>query len=88
MTEKVWLISEENHGTIGVATSMLAGKQWLIDSAWITMDSDEWKPQTQEFITLETLYGENWEKRFLSYNKAELENLGFYFREVELHKEK
>ena len=37
MTENVWVISEDNHGTIGVAASVLACKQWLIDSAWVTM---------------------------------------------------
>ena len=35
MTKNVQLISEDNHGTIGAATSVLAGKQWLIDSGWV-----------------------------------------------------
>lgn len=88
MTKNVWLISEECHGTIGVATSMLAGKQWLIEIAWVSMNSDVWIPQTDEITTLKNLYGENWEEHFLSFDTEELENMGFYFREIELLEEK
>lgn len=87
-TQNVWVISEDNHGTIGVAASMLAGKQWLIDSAWVTMMTEIWIPQTQEVVTLGDLYGENWEKHFLSCAEGELEDMGFFFHKMELHKEK
>ena len=87
-TQNVWIISEDNHGTIGAAVSMLAGKQWLIDSAWVTMMAEVWIPQTQEVVTLGDLYGENWEKHFLSCDEEELEEMGFFFRKMELHKEK
>lgn len=88
MTEYVWLISEENHGTIGVATSMLAGKQWLLDSDWMTMGSVVLIPQTGKVVTLKDQYGENWEKHFLSCDEEELEDMGFLFRKMKLHKEK
>lgn len=87
-TQNVWVISEDNHGIIGVAASVLAGKQWLIDSAWVTIMSDVWIPQTHEAVTLGDLYGENWEKHFLSYDEEELEEMGFCFHKMELHKEK
>lgn len=88
MIKNVWLISEENHGIIGVATSPLAGKQWLIDNEWITMETEIWNPQAQEIITLGNLYGKSWEKYFLSYDAEKLEDMGFFFRKMELHKEK
>lgn len=88
MTETCWLISEENHGTIGVATSMLAGKQWLIDSAWVTEVTDVRIPQKQKIVSLKTRHGEEWKKHFLSYDEGELENMGFFFREMELYREK
>ena len=42
----------------------------------------------QEVVTLGDLYGENWEKHFLSYGEDELEDMGFFFRKMELYKEK
>ena len=88
MAKNVWLISEDNHGTIGAATSVFAGKQWLIDSGWVTMGNEVWSPQTQEYATLSELYGDNWEKHFLSCDEDELEYMGFFFEKMELHTEK
>ena len=88
MAKNVWLISEDNHGTIGAATSVLAGKQWLIDSGWVTMGNEVWNPLTEEYATLSELYGDNWEKHFLSCDEYELENMGFLFEKMELHTEK
>ena len=88
MTKNVWVISEDDHGTIGVATSLLAGKQWLIDSEWVTMGTEVWNPQTQEYATLSELYGDNWEKYFLSCDEDELEEMRFLFSKMELHEER
>lgn len=88
MTEEIWLIGEENHGFLVAATSMLAGKQWLINSAWVTMESEIYIPQIRDYVTLKDQYGENWKKYFLSYDEEELENMGFLFRKAELYKEK
>ena len=88
MTKNVWLISEDNHGNIGVATSVLAGKQWLIDSEWVTMGTGVRNPQTQEFVTLGELYGDDWEEHFLSCDEEELEDMGFFFEPIKLHTER
>ena len=88
MAKNVWLISEDNHGTIGAATSVLAGKQWLIDSGWVTMGNEVWDQQTQEYATLSELYGDNWEKHFLSCDEEELEDMGFFFEAIELYTER
>lgn len=88
MSKNVWLISEDNHGTLGVATSVPAGKQWLIDSGWVTMENEVWNPQTQEFVTLGELYGDDWEEHFLSCDEEELEDMGFFFEAMELHTER
>ena len=88
MVKNVWLISEDNHGTLGVATSVLAGKQWLIDSEWVTMGTEVWNPQTQEFVTLGELYGDDWEEHFLSCDEDKLEEMGFFFEAIKLHTER
>ena len=88
MNKNIWLISEDNHGTLGAATSVPAGKQWLIDSKWVTMEKEVWNPQTQEFVTLGELYGDDWEEHFLSCDEEELEDMGFFFEAIELHTER
>ena len=88
MTKNIWVISEDNYGTIGAATSVPAGKQWLIDSKWVTMEKEARNPQTREFVTLGELYGDDWEEHFLSCDEEELEDMGFFFEAIELHTER
>lgn len=88
MTEYVWLIGEAEHGVIGVATSILAGKQWLLDSAWATMETEVFIPQKRKYVTLKDQYGENWKKHFLSCDEKELAYMGFLVRKMEVRKEK
>lgn len=88
MTKNIWLISEDNYGTIGAATSVPAGKQWLIDSKWVTMGKEVWNPQTKKYATLGELYGDDWEEHFLSCDEEELEDMGFFFEAIELHTER
>lgn len=87
MKNTVILISEENHGTIGVATSPLAAKQWLLKNDWVYPGSEVWIPQTQEVVSLLELFGENWKETFLKFDDAEMEEMGFYFHRVELQEE-
>lgn len=87
MKNTVILISEENHGTIGIATSMLAAKQWLLRENWVYAGCEVWIPQTQEVVTLESLYGENWKEIYLSFNADEMEELGFYLHRMEVQEE-
>ena len=88
MTKNIWIISEDNYGTIGAATSVLAGKQWLIDSKWVTTETEVREPQTLEFVTLGELYGDDWEEHFLSCDEEDLEDMGFFFEAIELHTER
>ena len=84
---QVYLIKEDNHGQIGVAVSRKAAMQWLISSGWIGRYSEIWVPDESarwggRGMTLDELYGENWEEKFLQFSDVLLENMGFY-----LHKE-
>lgn len=40
LTKKVFIIDEECHGSIGVATSPKSAMRWLIDNDWITAYSE------------------------------------------------
>lgn len=84
---KVYLISEENHGHIGVAATHKAALQWLIASGWVGRYSEIWLPDENHCdggrnMMLGELYGEDWEKQFLQFSDEQLENMGFY-----LHRE-
>lgn len=86
---KVYVISEDNHGQIGVAVSRKAALQWLIDTNWVGQYSSIWCPDETERwggynMTLDDLYGENWKEKFLQFSDELLENMGFYIREEEL----
>ena len=55
---KVILISEDNHGQIGVANNYYNAVKWLIDNHWITAGdgvyiNHEWK-------TVVEVFGDNW----------------------------
>ena len=89
---KVFVISEENHGQIGIAVSRKAALQWLIASGWISPYSDVWCPDENERwgghnMTLNELYGENWKEKFFEFSGNLLENMGFYIHEEELIEE-
>ena len=80
---KVYLISGENHGLIGIAVSYKAALQWLITSDWVGQYGDIWCPDENERwggynMTLDDLYGENWKEKFLQFSEILLENMGFY----------
>lgn len=83
---KVYMISEDNHGQIGIAVSRKAALQWLITTGWVVPYSSIWCPDENERwgghdAKLNELYGENWKEKFLQFSDEMLENMGFYIRE-------
>lgn len=89
---KVYVISEDNHGQIGIAVSRKAALQWLVSSNWVGQYNDIWCPDENERwggynMTLDELYGENWKEKFLQFSEDLLENMGFYIHEDELIEE-
>ena len=86
-------INEENHGTIGAATSIKEAVKWLIASGWLwgTEDYDgKYNEETEkwEYTSPIERYGENW-KEVLP-ERPEEEIIEFfdgviYFSETLLH---
>ena len=80
----IYEISEDNHGTIGIAESFKDAKQWLIDSAWVYSQCELWNPQTQESKPICDLFTD-WKNWFVEEATDEdLENMGFYIHEREM----
>lgn len=89
---KVYLISEDNHGQIGVAASRKAALQWVVASGWVTQRSEIWWPDESarwggREVALEELYGENWKEKFMELSNEMLVNMGFYIYEEEVIEE-
>lgn len=89
---KVIIISEENHGFIGVAASMTAAKRFLLASNWINAGIHIWvndrlNEKGDHYFNLKEAYGENWEKVCMGFDTDALNELGFYFREEKVYEE-
>jgi hypothetical protein len=84
---EIVVISEENHGFIGVATTHKAAKQWLIREGWVDRYSDIYNHDTSKWESLEELYGENWKEVYMNFDEEDMENIGFYLHDKELIEE-
>lgn len=53
---KVIVICEENHGDIGIATTMKAAFQFLIDTAWLNWGFEMWDKTTDTWYTVRDVF--------------------------------
>lgn len=89
---KVILISEDNHGNIGVAASMTAAKRFLLATNWVTAYTTLYVEEREDedgehWFPLIDLYGENWKEAYMGFSTDLLADMGFYFCEEEVYKE-
>lgn len=89
--KEIILVREENHGTILAAVSEDAAKRALLETDWVDSYSsiymeDRVNEFNNHFLSLEEIYGENWKEEYMKFDESQMENLGFYFRKVELYK--
>ena len=88
----VIIVSEESHGTIGIAASMTAAKCFLLTSNWVTAYTTLYVEEREEedgdhWLSLIDLYGENWKKAYMGFDTDLLADMGFYLREEEVYEE-
>ena len=69
----VYLIDEENHGTIGIAAAREAAINWLIETGWITENFNFWDDK------------ENSSKVFAKLKRVQRKLDSFYFVKSELN---
>lgn len=84
---EIVIIKEDNHGIIGTATTDKAAKQWLIRQNWVNEYSEFWNPDTNESSSLKELYGDNWKKAYMNFDREDMEYMGFYLDDEELVEE-
>lgn len=88
--KEIILVREENHGAILVAMNKDAAKRALLETDWVDNYSsiymeDRVNEFNNHFLSLEEIYGENWKEEYMKFDEGQMENLGFYFRKVELY---
>ena len=79
--EEVVIISEENHGVIGVAVDYKTAIRWLIQTDWINGGTNFWVDE--KWQTVEQLFGENWQEKLVEQDEEFFEG-SFYFYERDL----
>ena len=78
---KVWYISEECHGFIGLASSYEKAIEWLIVANWLTESTLD-----ENDLTPKDYWGDNWQKVMKKdLDEYDLEAFGFYLREVSVY---
>lgn len=85
----ITVVSEENHGPIIYAKDDDAAKCALLETQWVDRWSEMWctdsSPNEGEYRSLEDMYGDDWKNRYMAFNRAELELMGYNFWTEELY---
>lgn len=71
-------ISEENHGTIGAASTFEKAKLFLLESGWVDELWCFYPPGEDVGIPIKVYFGENWQEKFLELSEKDFDG-SFYF---------
>lgn len=80
--KKVIVISEECHGTIGVASSFEKAKLFLLESGWLGKGYDVYDTKEGGWCPVTEMFGENWQEEILKQDEDFFDG-SFYFREMD-----
>lgn len=73
------LISEENHGTIGAASTFEKAKLFLLESGWVNGYWDYYAPGADTSTPISEVFGESWQEEFMKLSENDFDG-SFYFR--------
>ena len=72
----VQLISEENHGIIGIAKNYTCAIEWLIESNWINSGTECYGfDDNCTYMTLEERFGNNWKAELFTLTQDQFQDL-------------
>lgn len=78
---KVWYISEECHGFIGLASTLEKAMKFLIEEGWINEGTVD-----DRGLSMEHYFGIHWREAVLkSFTVGDLEAFGFHLRKVDVY---
>lgn len=82
---KVFIVRDEDHGSLFVAANLGVVKRELIRTNWVHGHSLVWNCEKHDYWdSLLEVYGENWRESFMDFGVEDLENLGIYVKEIEV----
>lgn len=85
----VYAIHEENHGLIGIcAISPCAMVDFLVDTEWIDENYKIFIKKFNQWVSLQSYFGENWVNRLREMTPDEIEEIlgdSFYFEKFEVY---
>ena len=60
--KKVIVIREDNHGVIGVASTVFSALMFLVETEWLNSQFDYYDEKTDSFKPIIEVFGESWEQ--------------------------
>ena len=85
--KNIILITEENHGPIGVADNIEAAIKFLIETDWINANTEIYNDNDSDNFTLvKELFGNNWQEKLCRMSKYDIKELfdgAFYFYPIQ-----
>lgn len=73
--QKVILVSEDNHGLLCVVKDFQSAIDFLIKECWIDEATEVYNDAKSEWVRLDELFGEEWEKEVRNLSRESFEEL-------------
>lgn len=68
---KVYVVSEDNHGVVGVVSSVESAVNLLVDQDWLADWDDVWDDESVSFKPIKEKFGENWKTILMNMTKEQ-----------------
>lgn len=73
--QKVILVSEDNHGLLCVVKDFQSAVDYLIKEYWVDEATEVYNDAKSEWVRLDELFGEDWEKEVRNLSRESFEEL-------------
>ena len=86
---KVYVVSEDNHGVVGVVSSVENAVNLLIDQDWLAPCADVWDDESVSFKPIKEKFGEDWKTVLMNMSEEQFSEAfqdWLYLDEYELDK--
>lgn len=86
--QKVILVSEDNHGLLCVVKDFQSAVDFLIKEYWVDEATEVYNDAKSEWVRLDELFGENWEKEVRHLSRESFEELfdeSIYLEDEEIY---
>ena len=68
---KVYVVSEDNHGVVGVVSSVENAVNLLVTQDWLAPYADVWDDESASFKPIKEKFGEDWKTILMNMSKEQ-----------------